>query len=399
VEKENLRLYPLRTRPKPGEDRASWVVRLLARYGDDFEHLRRIFWSEELEETTTDRIATRTGTDAATALQTLFRDAVDKLHSQGVYAWPHVLTNIAEPRRFCVECLAGDIEPYTRGLWSLGWLLVCPIHHSLLSSCPHCGNLCFPSPKIWHNKPLAVHGHCWGCGLDLRRLDIQKPLQNRKYLEQQLRALEAFENERKGIPSGVVPYHAVVPRLLRTVLDSKRYAIRHINQLFDCYPDGHSRPDQLTGWRPEYFLLPTAEDKLWCLAFIDWFIQDWPKRLEHAWSDDLYPSVMKFPASIAIGCLTFPIIRGHERFDHLLVSRLLYWRNPHVARYRICSTSAGEAADQKFFFDEIDELRPQKKDDTYYMTASEKRSHARELKKSADLFSNLGDSGLFKKRL
>jgi transposase len=63
----------------------------------------------------------------------------------------------------CPACLAGDVEPYVRKTWTLGWVAVCAVHRTvMLSVCPICrGMLRLPAHSSL--RPFAPQT-CSRCG-------------------------------------------------------------------------------------------------------------------------------------------------------------------------------------------------------------------------------------------
>ena len=171
---------PGRVSPLPQEALCSWLLR----YADPFEippdqllfgsehgHLRRSTrWWRRADSRLIEALAERTGISRAEIGASAFEDVVgasplDDLPERFGRGWS--LRSDRSVKHLirvsvCPRCLAGDLIPYIRRAWILGWATVCPIHEvALVERCPGCRKALYaPTPKSRERFTPALCGTC-----------------------------------------------------------------------------------------------------------------------------------------------------------------------------------------------------------------------------------------------
>ena len=151
------RPLPLYVAPMPEESLFSWLQRLATRLGVSFHALAsqsfgiddragRTVWWHRPHRWSLSRISQRTGVSVPQlrrmtfeGLQPVYREDEDPAR----FAGRRYDTRAPDWRAYrhvvCGACLESDRTPYVRSLWHLGWLAICPRHHTiLLSRCEQC---------------------------------------------------------------------------------------------------------------------------------------------------------------------------------------------------------------------------------------------------------------------
>jgi hypothetical protein len=157
LEKSNDRLLPLYVAPLPEESLFSWLHRLATRLQVSFHTLAsqsfgiddragRTVWWHRPHRWSLARISQRTGASVPQlrrmtfeGLQPVYREDEDPARFAGRRYDTRAPDWRAYRHAVCGACLESDRTPYVRTLWHLGWLAVCPKHHTiLLTRCERC---------------------------------------------------------------------------------------------------------------------------------------------------------------------------------------------------------------------------------------------------------------------
>jgi hypothetical protein len=147
-----IRQLPLYVEPAPDEALVSWLLRLASRLGVSLSVLaseafgiehkgRRLLWWRRPSPWMLKRISDRTGVN------------VERLSDMTLQSWAPVYRDDEENERFstkrfffkapehrqlrfaiCTECLKLDAVPYLRLSWTIGWMAVCPLHKTIMTT-------------------------------------------------------------------------------------------------------------------------------------------------------------------------------------------------------------------------------------------------------------------------
>lgn len=182
-------LWPVHLKPKEDELLSSWLARLALAHGQTVASFTYRVWPRRIlvardvdlwnDPAIFETLSTKTATSSARVFAATLAsyegwlfDKPRKCHLP--WALPRYL-NIRPERpfglQFCPWCLASDKEPFFRRQWRLAFLILCPIHGTLLlDRCQRCGlAVCYERQTAQEpGKPWTLT-LCYGCRTDLRK--------------------------------------------------------------------------------------------------------------------------------------------------------------------------------------------------------------------------------------
>jgi hypothetical protein len=178
---------PYYVAPAHEEALVSWLARLARRLGVSVQMLVRSAgitadfdvdspWWFRPEPTMIARIAARSGVQSSRLREMTFAEWAPAIRNdeaiEAFSASPQRFTvrKITQPLVVCTQCLREDRDPYLRLSWMLGWIGLCPIHKSVLTSC--CPQCRFPLrvPELTSVGPYPLH-RCGRCNTELLGAD------------------------------------------------------------------------------------------------------------------------------------------------------------------------------------------------------------------------------------
>jgi hypothetical protein len=191
-------LWPVHLKPQEDELLSSWLARLALAHGQTVASFTYIVWpGRNLVARDIDlwndpiifeTLASKTGSSPVSVFAATLAsyegwlfDKARKCHLP--WALPRYL-NICPPRpfglQFCPWCLASDNEPYFRRQWRLAFMVLCPLHETLLlDHCKRCGMaVCYERQHAKEPTTRWLVTYCYKCRTDLRK--FAKPRYHRR---------------------------------------------------------------------------------------------------------------------------------------------------------------------------------------------------------------------------
>ncbi len=167
----------------------------------------------------------------------------------------------------CPRCLRGDVEPYVRRAWTLGWVAVCPDHQAvLLSGCPSCRRK-LTLPGLASHTPFAPE-RCRGCGFEVLEAEMPAASQHAMRMQAVLWGCKQYGTA-SFFGMGAVDGSSammIVDAILGAFWSNddariQRRLLRHIGKDVGLAA-----------------LRPGEADSHAGLAMAAWFLEDWPER-------------------------------------------------------------------------------------------------------------------------
>jgi hypothetical protein len=279
------RTLPLYVAPLADESLFSWLQRLTTRLQVPFHTLTRqsfgiddssgrTLWWHRPHPWTLARIAKKTGVSISRMRKMTFEDLQPPFRQDedsARFSARRYDTRAPDWRAYrlalCGVCLQSDPVPYVRTLWQLGWLAVCPKHHTILiTRCAACRSAIRIAPFATAT-PFSPTT-CIRCGETLLTgyYSLAHP--------SVVRLQEAFlKGKREGVTEfdglGAFTWHQVVA-LADTLLGAlwTDTTLDECNQVLRRYE--HDDPD---GTRREMQIYDCRHDSL---RFLAWLIEGWP---------------------------------------------------------------------------------------------------------------------------
>ncbi len=182
-------LWPVHLKPQDDELLSSWLARLALAHGQTVAPFTARVWPGRIlvardvdlwnDPGMFETLSIKTRTPLARAFATTLGSYEGWLFNQPrqchlPWVLPRYL-NIRPHRRFglqfCPWCLASDKEPYFRRQWRLAFLVLCPLHRTLLlDRCQRCGMaVCYERQTAKEPGTRWLLTQCYRCRSDLRK--------------------------------------------------------------------------------------------------------------------------------------------------------------------------------------------------------------------------------------
>jgi len=182
-------LWPVHAKPQEDELLSSWLARLALAHGQTVAPFTATVWAGRIlvardvdlwnDPGMFETLATKTRTPPARVFAATLASYEGWLFDQPrqchlPWVLPRYL-NIRPHRpsglQFCPWCLASDKEPYFRRQWRLAFLVLCPLHRTLLlDRCQSCGMaVCYERQSAEEPGTRWTLTQCYRCRTDLRK--------------------------------------------------------------------------------------------------------------------------------------------------------------------------------------------------------------------------------------
>lgn len=183
------RLWPVHLKPQEDELLSSWLARLALAHGQTVASFTYRVWPGRIlvardvdlwnDPTIFETLSTMTSTPLARVFAATLASYEGWLFDKPrqchlPWALPRYL-NIRPQRpfglQFCPWCLASDNDPYFRRGWRLAFMILCPLHRTLLlERCRRCGMaVCYERQATQKPATQWTLTQCYSCRTDLRK--------------------------------------------------------------------------------------------------------------------------------------------------------------------------------------------------------------------------------------